>query len=251
MHFENYLLRIGFTKKPQASYGTLLALHRNHLYSIPFENLDIHTGKKIVLDMNLIEDKIIKNKRGGFCYELNGLFYELLKEIGFDVKMLAARVYNEEEIPGDEFDHMTLLVNIDGEEYIADVGFGDSFIEPLHLIQDFVFEDEAGYFQIVKEGKENYKLLRSEDGVTFVPKYIFTKAERKLSDYTNACEYTQTSPKSHFTKNKLCSLANENGRITLINDKLIIRKNGDKNETPVKSEKEFNENLLKYFGISV
>lgn len=251
MNFQNYLDRIGFSGKPAADFETLKTLHRKHLYSIPFENLDIHKGKKIILDINLFEEKILNNKRGGFCYELNSLFFELLKEIGFDVTMLSARVYNDDEIPGDEFDHMTLLVNIGGEEYLADVGFGDSFIEPLEFNPDFVLEDDAGFFQIVKEDENHFKLLKSEDGVLFTPKYLFSKTPRVLPEYTGACEYTQTSPKSHFTKNKLCSLANEKGRITLINDKLIITKDGKKEEFPVHNEKEFNENLMKYFGISL
>jgi N-hydroxyarylamine O-acetyltransferase len=251
MNYKNYLERIGYSEKPEVNYETLKTLHRKHLYSIPFENLDIHRGKKIILDINLIEEKILNNKRGGFCYELNSLFFELLKEIGFDVKMLSARVYNDDEVPGDEFDHMTLLVNIDGEEYLADVGFGDSFIEPVQFNPDFVFEDDGGFFQIVKENEKHFKLLRSEDGVLFTPKYLFSKDVRKLSDYTEACEYTQTSPKSHFTKNKLCSIANDWGRVTLVNDKLVIKKGRNKDEKPVRSEKEFNENLLKYFGISI
>jgi N-hydroxyarylamine O-acetyltransferase len=251
MNYTKYLERIGFQGKPEANLNTLISLQKKHLYSIPFENLDIHTGKKIVLDINLFEDKIINNKRGGFCYELNGLFYELLKEIGFDVTMISARVYNDDEIPGDEFDHMALLVKFGEDEYLSDVGFGDSFIEPLWFNPDFVNEDEAGFFQIVKEDDTHFKLLKSEDGVYFTPKYIFSKKARILSDYTEACEYTQTSPKSHFTKNKLCSIAGNGGRITLINDKLIITENGSRKESAVRSGKEFNDNLLKYFGIKL
>lgn len=251
MNYQNYLDRIGFTGKPRVNIDTLRELHRKHLYSIPFENLDIHTGKKIILDINLLEDKVINKKRGGFCYELNGLFYKLLKEIGFDVKMASARVYNEEGIPGFEFDHMTLPVNLDGKEYLVDVGFGDSFIEPLPLNLDFVFEDDAGFFQIVKEDEKNYKLLKSDDGIYFMPKYLFSKNAWVLSDYDDMCDYTQTSPKSHFTKNKLCTLANKDGRVTLVNDKLIIRKGKNKEETIIHNEKEFNENLLKYFNIRV
>jgi N-hydroxyarylamine O-acetyltransferase len=251
MNYENYLNRIGFEGNPIADFNTLKTLHKKHLYSIPFENLDIHTGKKIILDLEHLENKIINLKRGGFCYELNGLFYELLKHIGYNVKMVSASVFDDEERPGADFDHMALIVNINGDEYLADVGFGDNFMEPLLFNIDFVYDDEAGFFQIVHEDKKKYKLMYSEDGVYFSPRYLFSKEPRSLSDYENMCIYHQTSPKSHFTKNKLCSLANREGRITLVNDKLIITQNNKKNETHIRGEKEFNENLEKHFKITL
>lgn len=178
MNCENYLNRIGYSEKPVADFETLKNLHKGHLYSIPFENLDIHRGKRIFLDINYIENKVINQKRGGFCYELNGLFYELLKQIGYDVKMVSASVFDDEEKPGAEFDHMVLIVKIDGEEYLVDVGFGDNFIEPLHFNIDYVHEDEAGYYQIVRENEKIYKLMYSEDGMYFLPKYLFSPDSR-------------------------------------------------------------------------
>jgi N-hydroxyarylamine O-acetyltransferase len=251
MNYENYLNRIGYSGKPVADFETLKTLQRKHLYSIPFENLDIHTGKKIVLDLEHLENKVVYQKRGGFCYELNGLFYELLKQIGFDAIMVSACVFDDEEKPGAEFDHMALIVKIEDEEYLADVGFGENFVEPLKFILDFVYEDEAGFHQIVMENEKSFKLMFSEDGVYFSPKYLFSKVPRILSDYKDMCIYHQTSPKSHFTKNKLCSLANSEGRITLVNDKLIITKNHKKDEIHLSGEKEFNENLQKYFNIKL
>jgi N-hydroxyarylamine O-acetyltransferase len=251
MNLQKYLDRINYTGKTKVSIDTLRDLHKKHMYSVPFENIDIHTGKKIELNTEKFEEKIINGRRGGFCYELNGLFYELLKSLGFDVMMVSARVYDENEIPGAEFDHLVLIVKIDGEEYLADVGFGDSFIEPQWMNLDFVNEDPAGFFQIVKEDDENLKLMRSEDGVYFTPKYIFSKEARALSDFDKMCAYHQTSSKSHFTKNKLCSLPNEKGRVTLVNNKLIITKNNKKEEIAVHGEKEFNENLKKYFSIEI
>jgi N-hydroxyarylamine O-acetyltransferase len=251
MNCENYFRRIGYSGEPSVNFDTLRELHRKHLYSIPFENIDIHTGKNITLDINYIEEKVINSGRGGFCYELNGLFYELLREIGFDVKMVSANVFDEDEKPGAEFDHMALIVNIEGEEFIADVGFGDNFINPFAINPDMVNEDEAGFFQVVKEDEKYYKLLRSEDGVMFTSKYLFSHAPRRLSDYAEMCVYHQTNPKSHFVKNKLCSLANRGGRVTLVNDKLIITKEGKKEVSAIHGEEEFNENLYKYFKIKV
>jgi N-hydroxyarylamine O-acetyltransferase len=251
MNLRKYLDRIGFMGSPNVSIDTLKELHEKHMYSVPFENLDIHTGKEIKLNLENFENKIINLKRGGFCYELNGLFYDLLKSIGFDVKMVSGRVINEEDVPGAEFDHMVLIVKIEDEEYLADVGFGDSFISPLWINPDYVNEDSAGYYQIVKEDENNLKLLRSQDGVLFTPKYLFSMEKRELNEFEKMCEYHQTSPKSHFTKNKLCSQANKNGRITLINNKLIITRDKEREEIPVHGEEEFNENLMKYFGLRI
>jgi len=251
MNCDKYFSRIGYTGQPKTDYATLKELHRKHLYSVPFENLDIHTGREIKLDLNYIEDKVINRGRGGFCYELNGLFCQLLREIGFEVKMVSANVFDEDEKPGAEFDHMALIVKAGGEEYLADVGFGDSFINPFAINLDMVNDDDAGFFQVVMENDKYNKLLRSEDGVYFTPKYLYSHAPRKMSDYSEMCIYHQTNPKSHFVKNKLCSLASEGGRVTLVNDKLIITKEGKKEIAEIKSETEFNDNLSRYFNIKI
>lgn len=251
MDCENYLKRIGFDGRTAADAETLTELHRRHLFTIPFENLDIHAGREIKLDMNYIEDKVVNKGRGGFCYELNGLFCELLTGLGFKVKMVSANVFDEDENPGAEFDHMALIVSIGGDEYLADVGFGDSFINPFVINPDVVIEDDGGIYQVVRHDNIYLKLLRSEDGVYFTPKYLFSMIPRKLSDYSEMCIYHQTNPKSHFTKNRLCSLANEGGRVTLVNDKLIITKQGKKDVIRISGEKDFNEHLFRHFNIKI
>src|SRR5215218_8366156 len=127
-----YLDRIqeGGSRGPDA--GTLRRLQVAHLLAVPFENLSIHWGEPIVLDDEALFDKIVARRRGGFCYELNGLFAALLRVLGFDVEMLSAAVWGGAGKFGPEFDHMTLLVKL-GERWLADVGFGDSFVEPLRL----------------------------------------------------------------------------------------------------------------------
>jgi N-hydroxyarylamine O-acetyltransferase len=102
------------------------------MFSVPFENLDIALCRKIVCDEDAFLRKIVERRRGGFCYELNGAFSGLLRAIGFDVTLLSARVPREDGSDGPEFDHLTLKVDLD-EPWLADVGFGDSFLEPLLL----------------------------------------------------------------------------------------------------------------------
>ena len=129
---DAYLGRIGYEGSREPSAETLGELQSAHLRAVPFENLSIHSGEPIVLEDEALFEKIVNRRRGGFCYELNGLFAALLRGLGFEVEMLAAGVATEADNFGPEFDHMTLLVKLD-ERWMADVGFGDSFLEPLRL----------------------------------------------------------------------------------------------------------------------
>ena len=132
MNTDAYLKRINYTGPLEPSPETLRALQVAHLRTVPFENLSIHAGEPIVLEENALFTKIVERRRGGFCYEANGLFAALLRALGFEVAMLAAGVAKSQGGFGPQFDHMTLMVTLD-ERWLADVGFGDSFLEPLLL----------------------------------------------------------------------------------------------------------------------
>lgn len=125
-----YLERLDYRGPINVSAETLRALHVAHLLTVPFENLDIHLGRPIVLDEKALFAKIVRQRRGGFCYELNGMFAWLLRQLGFEVETLQAGVALEGGGVGPDFDHMTLHVRLD-EEWLADIGFGDSFLEPI------------------------------------------------------------------------------------------------------------------------
>src|SRR5271169_4298248 len=127
-----YLDRIAYAGPLAPRLEVLRNLHRAHLLSVPFENLDIAAGRKIVCDENAFIDKIVERRRGGFCYELNGAFAALLRAIGFQVTLLSARVSREDGSDSPEFDHLALKVDLD-EPWLTDVGFGDSFLDPLGL----------------------------------------------------------------------------------------------------------------------
>src|SRR5262245_38961852 len=135
MNVTSYLERINYTRHVKPDVETLHGLQLAHMQSVPFENLDIGLKRPIKIDEVSIWDKLINQRRGGFCYELNGLFAWLLKQIGFNVTYLNARVYNSRGKLGIDFDHLALLVRIPGEKgrWLADVGFGDSFEEPLRM----------------------------------------------------------------------------------------------------------------------
>ena len=130
MDIQLYLERIHYHGSLEPTLHTLCALHEAHLLAVPFENLDIHLGREIAAHVASLWTKIIEQNRGGFCYELNGLFALLLRALGFQVDMLSAAVASSTGGFGPEFDHLTLLVHLE-EDWIADVGFGESFRQPL------------------------------------------------------------------------------------------------------------------------
>ncbi|MCK7529214.1 MAG: arylamine N-acetyltransferase [Ignavibacteriales bacterium] len=170
--------RIGIEKINDPSLKFLTELQNRHLLSIPFEDLDIPDGNRIELDLNKIYNKIIPSKRGGFCYELNGLFHWLLTSLGFNVDMLSASVFNSQKNDfGPEYDHMTLLVHLD-KDYLVDVGFGDSFRRPIEM-PDGETEDISGHYRISKKEDKLFELLKKEEN-DFSSQYCFTKDPRKV-----------------------------------------------------------------------
>jgi N-hydroxyarylamine O-acetyltransferase len=225
---DEYLTRIHYTGPREPTPDVLRSLHEHHLLSVPFENLDIHLGREIVPDETRILDKIVRQRRGGFCYELNGAFAALLRALGFEVELLSARVPRADGTTSPEFDHMTLLVHAGGERWLADVGFGECFLHPLRLDERGPQRDPAGTFTIEQRDGRDWLLSSDEK-----PEYLFSLERHVLADYAGMCRYHQTSPQSTFTQKRLCSLATASGRITLVDDRLLITENGAKREEPV------------------
>lgn len=248
MNLEQYLNRIGIEKIYSPSYQFLAELQLKHLYSIPFEDLDIPDRGRIILDIERIYKKIIPTKRGGFCYELNGLFHWLLTQLGFKVDMLSARVYNSTKNElGPEFDHMTLLVHLD-KEYLVDVGFGDSFRKPIEM-PNGECEDVSGNYRVYNIDNKNFE-LQQYDGNEWKPQYSFTTILHHLPDFNDMCNFQQDSPTSHFRTRMKCTKATPTGRITVSDSSLTSTDNGIKTKTEIHSEQEFNLLLKEYFGIT-
>ena len=248
MDIDAYLQRIKYRGSPAPTAQTLRELQLAHLYSVPFENLSIHSGQPIVLQDDALFDKIVVRRRGGFCYELNGLFAALLRALGFEVAMLSAGVANGEGGFSPDFAHMTLLVTLK-ERWLADVGFGDSFHEPLLLDCDQEQVQSERAYQIVPE--RNYLILRQrENGVEWKDQYRFTLQPHRYADYAEMCHYQQTSPQSHFTQGRICTRATAEGRITLSEMRLITTGAGSEREERVlANEEEYATTLRQHFGI--
>lgn len=246
--FNEYLSRISVSSSNLGpDLESLRLLQKKHLLRVPFENLDIHWKRPITIDTAKFNNKIVREGRGGFCYELNGLFNELLGHLGFRTRIVSARVFNGTD-HGPEFDHAAIIATAGEEEYLTDVGFGDFIAEPLRFVLDEEQTDSAGTF-IIRPYDGDYLEAAKRDGEDWKSQYIFKDVARDLTEFAEMCDFQQYSPESHFTKGKVCSLMTENGRKTLTDKKFIVTTNGGKTETPVESEDEFDRILARQFGI--
>ena len=246
---DAYLKRIGYAGPLKPNSNLLRNLHRAHLFAVPFENLDISFGLKIICDEDAFLRKIIERHRGGFCYELNGAFAALLRALGFRVTLLSARVPREDGSLSPEFDHLTLRVDLE-EPWLADVGFGDCFLEPLRFAIGFEQPQGGRTYRIVEE-KGLLHVERTEPDDRWKWQYSFTLTPRRLDEFAAMCLYHQTSRESPFTRKKLCTLATADGRITLSDRKLIITRNGRREERMLGSEEEWRSALENSFGITL
>ena len=253
MNPDKYLRRISYTPSTSADIKTLRGLQAAHMLTVPFENLDIGLHRPILLDEKSLWDKLINRNRGGFCYELNGLFAHLLKEIGFEVTYLNARDYHETDGTfGIDFDHLTLMIRIPNEttRWLVDVGWGDSFTQPLNI--DDTNEQTQGLRGYRLEPfRDGFQLWQRNHDGSSERQYFFDLSPRHFPDeYLDACHYHQTSPNSIFTRNQIISRLTEDGRVSLDNEKLIITSNGKRAILEVK-ENERESLLKKYFNVTL
>ena len=249
MDRDEYLSRIGLDRTDiQTDVTGLRLLQRAHLLHVPFENLDIHWHRPIVLDTDGFYEKIVVRGRGGFCYELNGLFEQLLKSLGFQTKLISARPFSEATGFGPEFDHAAIIVTISKMEHLVDVGFGDFAAEPLNIGDETELADREGIFRIIFN--ENSSLVvEKKTGEKWRPEYMFDPRGRELAEFAEMCDFQQYSPESHFKKRKICSILTHFGRKTLTDTKYIVTTKGERTETKIASEDEFEAVLMREFGI--
>jgi N-hydroxyarylamine O-acetyltransferase len=248
MNVDSYLDRINYRDTLVPNAETLRKLQVAHLVAVPFENLSIHAGEPIVLRDDALFSKIVERRRGGFCYECNGLFAALLRALGFEVNMLSAEVADSEGCFSQPFDHMALLVNLD-QRWLVDVGFGDSFLEPLLLDERGEQTQGNRTFRITSDG--DYLILERRQNEEWKAQYRFQLQPYQYDDFAEMCRYHQTSPESHFTKQRICSRATaDGGRISLSEMRLIITANdGQRREELLPDNEGYQTALRDHFGI--
>jgi len=201
MQLERYLNHIGFTGRPRADLETLKRLHRLHAETIPYETLDVLARVPLGTDVAAAYDKIVGHKRGGWCYEMNGLLGWALGSIGFAVTPVAAGVDRASRGDSAVGGHLALLVDIEGQRTLADVGFGDGLVEPTPL-KEGPFTQGQWIFRLEKLDDTWWRFHNHPEGA--VGSFDFTEDTASPALLTEKCQYQQTSPLSPFVENAVC-----------------------------------------------
>ncbi len=244
MDIKAYLSRIGIHGMLEPNLENLRLLQSRHLLSVPFENLDIHMYNKLSADPEELFEKIVLQRRGGVCYELNYLYMLLLKEMGYKTSFYGGRTSDN----GTFFDHSFPMVEIEDKKYLTDVGFGDNFLYPLEFKPDVQQPDPKGLFTIEYEGGGYYTLYKELEGKRF-REYTFTLNKRKISDFNERKLFYTTDLQSHFFKNLIVSIERENGRISLKQSKILLTEGNERRWVKVENFHHYVNLLFEYFGI--
>jgi N-hydroxyarylamine O-acetyltransferase len=251
MNLAAYFERVGYTGSAEPTLENLRKLQSAHAMSVPFENLSIHMPREIVLDVDLLFAKIVGERRGGYCFEQNGLFGSVLREMGYDVQRIECVMYNHEtQRYSVTMCHMGLMVLLDGKRYLVDVA--SNFIEPLEIDNRDVQAQMVGRFQIKQDGEKHFVHTQLNGSDEMKLTYLFFLRPHELEDYMPANDYMQRSHHSSFTQKRVCTQMKADGRYTLSDKSFVFTSwAGERHESAVNGEEEFHTLLEKHFGIRV
>jgi N-hydroxyarylamine O-acetyltransferase len=246
---SRYLARIGLNRIPEVNEEGLREMHAAQSFSIPFENIDIHLNRAISLAPEDLVSKLINQSRGGYCFELNGLFCLALKSLGFRVRALLARVLYGLQDPSART-HQVLMITIEGRDLLADCGFGGpGLCLPLPIIPDRVEEQYGESYRLRQDAELGWVLQKaSQEG--FIDLYSFDDRELTLeNDIEMANHYTSTWPSSIFRLHRMCSLRKTWGRVTLSDMELNIYRDGQTLSRTLPPGPLYMSALTEHFGI--
>jgi N-hydroxyarylamine O-acetyltransferase len=215
MPLRPYFDRIGFRASAQPDLETLAALHLLHPMAIPFENLNTLLGEPVLLERAALIDKLVHRQRGGYCFEQNSLFQYVLEEIGFDLVPIAARVvWNQDKGLVNPRTHMALIVNVDGNKFLCDVGFGAATLTaPLAFETGIEQTTPHEPFRILAHGDLFVLEVRFED--CWRAAYEFDLQPQRAIDYEAMNHYVQSHPASHFRRVLMAARPDATGRLAL------------------------------------
>lgn len=247
---ERYLQRIGYHGSREPTLATLRSLHLHHGRAIPFENLDVVLERRISIDLDVVAEKLITQHRGGYCFEQNTLFREMLRTLGFKVVALLARV--RWQVPAEVATartHMVLQVDIDERPWMADVGFGGiGTTEPLALDSESEQATSHETRRLVRTGNDMLHQVRIGDEWHDV--YLLNLKPPPLVDFELGNWYSCTHPHATFVNNLVAALVTPTGRAVIFNHELTLRSgNGTTTTQPIRTQAELRELLVKHFGL--
>lgn len=247
---EQYFDRIGYTPSDEAPEEILRKIHFMQATHIPFENLDVYKGLGISLKPEDVFNKLVVRRRGGYCFELNSMLAMALRALGFKVKRVSARLaHNGADFGG--YAHCAAIVDAGTARYIADVGYGGrGFVEPLRLEPGTVQELKCGTYRIIKDDKHGYIVQWMIDG-EFRSYMAVHDVEANEQDFEIGNYFTSTHPESGFRKMIMCTLPNENGRVSITNEGVKITEKDKVTRIPLSSSEEFRGAFKKYLGVEI
>ena len=245
-----YCRRIGYIAELKPTLATLRSLHVAHVGHIPFENIDVLLERRILLDTASLQQKLVTDRRGGYCFEQNCFFKDVLETIGFRVTGLGARVrYGTDGIRPRT--HMALLVEAEGRRYLADTGFGaHGLLEPIALEEGAIAELPIVSFRVIEEAGGHWVLQATWEG-TWSDLYVFTLEPQERVDYVMCSHFTATYPESIFRQMITAQIVRREERKILRHGELkIIRADGVQS-SPVRNEADARVVLSEHFGIQL
>lgn len=247
---QSYLLRTSTLAPPAPDLDSLTKLARAQAFSVPFENLDILLGRGVDVAPEAIFDKLVHRGRGGYCFELNGLLLQALQHFGFDARALLARVHVSGEAGGRT--HQVSLVQLNGESWLVDVGFGGycpRYPIPLHGAAAELDHDGLVFRHVEKEPWGTMLQVRGREGWNDL--YSFDRTTVCRGDIETGNHFTSTSPKSFFTLMRIATMPNELGRNTLGDLRLTRITGGDEQVEVIEDGHEYLTLLRELFGIEL
>ncbi|MEQ8555778.1 MAG: arylamine N-acetyltransferase [Cyclobacteriaceae bacterium] len=244
---DAYLTRIHLEKE-DPSLAFLKKLQKNHLYYVPFENLDIVFRKRLDFNVGRFFKKIVTKKRGGIGTELNLLFYHLLVGLGFDCCLVSARIYNNDKW-GPDFDLPLVVSRIDGTNYLTSVDSLSAIIEPKKLIPDSIQLDYNRYFRFVRDPDENFILLKSADSINFQRVYQFEMIPKEIIQFLERYSYFYESEDSPYFQKKIVFKLTKEGSIKLTDTSIQIVERGIETNIPLLHDDDFASKLQEHFGL--
>ena len=249
-NLDSYFERINYKGRTEAGEGALRDIHIAHTLNVPFENLDVFYRRPILLDGASLYKKMVKERRGGYCFEMNGIFSLVLQEMGFKVTNLLARV----TIDGIHYTtktHQAILVETGGRKWLADVGFGnDGIIAPLIFEENTEQKQFAHTYRLITHPTLGYVLQKKNEG-GYNPLYAFTPDECSPEDFLMSNHFTATFPDSFFLTMRMCTMPTKDGRITLTDSHFKVVDKNDVSEIPIANDDEFNTLLKEHFSLDL